>query len=85
MDVRQARYFAAACRGGSFSAAARELGVSVQAASKAVAEIESEVAEPLFVRSDRGVVPTAAGLGLLSRVEPFLESFEALEDFVRDP
>lgn len=85
MDIRQARYFAAACHGGSLSAAARKLGVSVQAASKAIGELEAQVAEPLFVRNDRGVVPTAAGLGLLARVEPFLEAFDSLNEFVQDP
>jgi DNA-binding transcriptional LysR family regulator len=85
MDVRQIRYFVAACHGGSLSAAARELGVSVQAASKAIAELEREMGEPIFSRSDKGVNPTPFGLGLLARAEVFMEAFHELEAYAKDP
>lgn len=85
MDVRQIRYFVAASRGGSLSAAARELGVSVQAASKAIAELEREVGQPIFSRSDRGVSPTPFGMGLLARAEVFMDAFAELESYAKDP
>lgn len=49
---------------GSFSGAAREANVTVQAVSKAIGELEAELGEPLFVRRSKGAVPTAFGLEL---------------------
>lgn len=45
---------------GSFTAAARVLGITPQAVSKAVARLEQALAVPLFRRTTRHVVPTEA-------------------------
>lgn len=61
MNIKQVRYVCAIVDLGSFSAAAAREGVSVQAVSKAMAELESALGEPLFERRSAGVTPTPLG------------------------
>lgn len=63
-------------RTGSFSGGARAEDVTVQAVSKAIAELESELGEPLFVRRSKGVVPTAFGIELNQYAEQALTAFD---------
>ncbi|OUP05932.1 LysR family transcriptional regulator [Collinsella sp. An2] len=76
MNIQQLRYFCAVMRTGSFSAAARAEDVTVQAVSKAIAELESELGGPIFVRRSRGVVPTAFGIELNQYAEQALVAFD---------
>ena len=46
---------------GSFSAAARQLGVGQPAVSKTVAQLETRIGVKLLLRSTRGLSPTEAG------------------------
>lgn len=48
---------------GSFSGAARRLGVGQPAVSKTVAQLEAYLGVRLLLRSTRGLLPTEAGLG----------------------
>jgi DNA-binding transcriptional LysR family regulator len=64
-DLVTLRLFVAAVDSGSLTAGAEQLGLSLAAASKRVAELESHVGTPLLERSKRGVAPTAAGATLL--------------------
>ena len=83
MNIKQLRYVSAILSTGSFSGAAAYEGVSVQAVSKAMSELEREVGEPLFRRTSSGVIPTPLGEALGPRVDAVLEDFGALERFVR--
>ncbi len=65
MDLSQIRYFSAVARHGSFSAAAKALGMTQPGLTKAVRRLESSVGCPLFVRLPRGVVLTPQGDALL--------------------
>ena len=47
---------------GSFSGAARQLGVGQPAVSKSVAQLEEYLGVKLLTRSTRGLTPTEAGL-----------------------
>lgn len=76
MNIQQLRYFCAVMRTGSFSGAARSEDVTVQAVSKAIAELESELGEPLFVRRSKGAVPTAFGMELSQYAEQALDAFD---------
>lgn len=81
MNINQVRYFVLVhdCR--SFSAAAKKRGISVQAVSKAVGELEREVGCDLLARSSRGVVATPAGKAFYQRARLAVSAFDNLEKF----
>ncbi|WP_417229204.1 LysR family transcriptional regulator [Thermophilibacter sp.] len=85
MNIKQVRYVCAIMDLGSFSAAAAREGVSVQAVSKAMAELESSLGEPLFERRSAGVTPTPLGRAFATRARRVLDEWEALERFVSEP
>jgi Bacterial regulatory helix-turn-helix protein, lysR family len=61
------RLFARVARTGSFSAPARELGLSQPSASRIVAELERELSAALVIRTTRAVKLTEAGTDYLAR------------------
>lgn len=61
MDLKQISYFMLIYEEGSFSKAASKAGVVQPALSSQVRKLESEFGVTLFVRTSRGVEPTAAG------------------------
>lgn len=65
MDLSQIRYFKAVARHGSFSAAARALGMTQPGLTKAVRRLESSLECTLFARLPRGVALTEQGQVLL--------------------
>jgi len=67
VTLRELRVLAAAVSCGSVAKAARELGLTQPAVSKAIASLESTVGAQLVERSSLGVEPTAAGRLLLAR------------------
>lgn len=79
MNIRQLQYFYLAACCGSFSEAARAEGVSVQAVSKALIELEEELGEPLFVRGGRTVTLTPLGRTLVGPAREAVASFDAFE------
>lgn len=81
MNINQVRYFVLVhdCR--SFSAAAKQRGISVQAVSKAVGELEREVGCDLLARSSRGVIATPAGKAFYQRARLAVTAFDNLENF----
>ena len=82
MDIRQIRYLVHAIDRKSLSGAARDLGVSVQAVSKSIAELEREVGGRLLMRNKQGVVPTELGTTFYHSSLPVLEAMGALEKTV---
>ena len=58
MNIKQVKYFVGAVDKGSLSAAAKDLYVTVQAISKAIANLETELGGDLLERGCRGVKPT---------------------------
>lgn len=67
VTLRELRVLAAAIASGSVAQAARGLGLTQPAASKAIASLEAAVGAQLVERSALGVQPTPAGRVLLSR------------------
>lgn len=65
MDLSQLRYFDAVARHGSFSAAARALGITQPGLTKAVRRLEASLDCNLFRRLARGVALTEQGEALL--------------------
>jgi DNA-binding transcriptional LysR family regulator len=63
---------------GSFSGAARELGVAPSVITKRVGQLEKSVGGPLIVRSTRGLTLTTAGERLLPRFVRLVAEFEEI-------
>ena len=64
VDLASLRLFVATVDAGSLTAGAERFGISLAAASKRMAELETHFGSPLLQRSKRGVVPTPAGMTL---------------------
>lgn len=75
--------FTRVARLGSFSAAARELGISAAAVSRNVSSLEARLGVQLLRRTTRSLSRTEAGDRCLARAEALLDQLNALEDEVR--
>jgi len=71
------RAFEAAARGGSFAAAAQELGVTSAAVSQQVRLLEAQLGAPLFRRTAKGLAPTDLGAAYLPSVADGLDRLRA--------
>jgi LysR family transcriptional regulator, cell division regulator len=69
MDAGDLRVFEAVARLGAMSRAAAELNTVQSNVTSRIRNLEDEVGMPLFQRTSRGVVPTAAGRRLLPYAE----------------
>jgi DNA-binding transcriptional LysR family regulator len=83
-DIFALKLFTRVARLGSFSAAARENGLSQSQASRVIADLETELGGRLLSRTTRAVVPTEAGADFLARVEPILAALDEVEHSLRD-
>ena len=77
------RTFVRAAHSGSFSRAARELGLSQPSVSRILAGLEKEVGAALLVRTTRAVTLTDVGADYLSRTEPLLAALEEADHAAR--
>ncbi|WP_263064104.1 LysR family transcriptional regulator [Dickeya dadantii] len=68
---------------GSFSAASRRLGIGQPAISKAIMQLEQQLAVKLLLRSTRGLTPTEAGQRFYEQVAPALQQLHEAQDGVR--
>jgi DNA-binding transcriptional LysR family regulator len=71
------RLFLRTLERGGIAAAGRSLGLSATAASRALRELEDDLALRLFDRTTRHVAPTEAGRRLAARMTPLLEGLDA--------
>jgi DNA-binding transcriptional LysR family regulator len=65
--------FARVVETGSFSAAARDLGMGQPAISKIVASLEAKLGARLLIRTTRGLTPTEAGIVYAERARRILD------------
>lgn len=77
-SLESLRHVRAAHRQGSFSAAAREHGVTQPTLSNSVARLEKQLGFALFHRTTRGTAVTEHGAQLLPLVERALSSFDEI-------
>lgn len=78
--------FEAVMAEGHVGRAARRLGLSQPAVSHAISQLRVHVADPLFVRSARGMIPTDRALALVGPVRQALEGLaQAVEPPVFNP
>lgn len=72
------RTFLAVVQEGSLSAAARRLGLTQPTVARHVEALEEAIGRELFLRSPRGLVPTALALGLVPHAETLASTAAAL-------
>ncbi len=77
------RTFAAVAAHGSFTDAARRLGISTKLASKYVRQLEERLDAQLFHRTTRSVKLTETGRAYYERCLPLLDQFDELEGLVQ--
>jgi DNA-binding transcriptional LysR family regulator len=86
VPLAQLQVFLAVARHRSFSAAARELGVSTSAVSQAVKQLEDQVRVVLLTRTTRSVLPTEAGRRLVEGAGPAMkQAVSALTEVAARP
>lgn len=84
MDLRQIRYFVAACEEGSLSAAASRLNCTAPGVSQQMSALEGRLGTSLLERSRRGVTPTAAGRRFYDRCMAVLKAVSEAEIEIED-
>lgn len=77
------RTFVRTAHAGSFSRAARDLGLSQPSISRILARLETEVGAKLLVRTTRAVALSEAGADYLARIEPLLSALEEADHAAR--
>lgn len=78
LDLNLLRTFLAVHRAGSFTAAARALGLSQPSVTTQIRALEAQVDRTLFTRLPRGVEPTPYAHELAERVRGPLDALDAL-------
>ena len=81
--IQQLTVFTRAADGGSFSRAARELGLSQPSVSRIVSELEARIGVKLVLRTTRRLTLTDAGAAFLTRARGILLELEDAEDVAR--
>ncbi|GAA0517710.1 LysR family transcriptional regulator [Pigmentiphaga daeguensis] len=84
MDLRQLKYLVRIVECGSFSAAARQLGMVQPSLSKQIALLESELHAQLLTRNARGVRLTPAGIRVLNHAQAMLRQERELLSAARE-
>ena len=82
--IETMRAFAAVAQEGSFTAAARRLGLSTKLVSKYVQQIESRLATQILNRTTRSVALTDVGTAFLERCRPIIDQVDELDALVRE-
>jgi DNA-binding transcriptional LysR family regulator len=68
---------------GSFSAAAKRMGIGQPAVSKGIAQLEARLAVSLLMRSTRGLTPTEAGLVFFEKAKRAVDEANGADDAAR--
>jgi DNA-binding transcriptional LysR family regulator len=82
-QIIEMRAFSRVAETGSFSKAARELGISQSTASRLVAELEVRLGAKLLLRTTHQVVATDAGSAFLGHALGILDNLDAAADAAR--
>lgn len=72
LDLNLLKVFVSVYRHGSITLAAEEMGLTQPGVSGLLKRLQSQVGNPLFVRSGRGIAPTHHAQELIRQVEPAL-------------
>lgn len=74
------RTFVAVFRMGTFTSAAKFVGLSQPAVTSQMQALERQLGYPLFERHGRRIVPTARAQALAAEVAPHIDSLDAITD-----
>ena len=80
MTLQQLQYALKIAGTGSMNKAAADLFVSQPTLTSAVHELETEIGQSIFLRSNRGVVPTEAGQRFLGDARSICNQYQTLVD-----
>jgi DNA-binding transcriptional LysR family regulator len=78
MDIRQLEQIVAICRAGSFSGAAKELGIAQPTLSKSIGRLEAKLGIQLFERSNANARPTVYGQFVADHASTLLQTAATL-------
>ena len=81
--LQELAVFVRAAESGSFSRAARELGLSQPSVSRIIGELEARLGVTLLLRTTRRITVTDAGALFLDRAREILTEIEDAEDAAR--
>lgn len=84
MELRQLRYFYAVAKCENFSKAAEELYVAQSALSKSIGKLEDELGIQLFIRTNKNVRLSPAGIELKSYLSTLLPSINEIGSYLHD-
>jgi DNA-binding transcriptional LysR family regulator len=88
LKLRDLRYLAAVAERGSMAQAAKDLGTSQPAVSKAISDLEHAIGVNLLDRNPQGAEPTIFGRALIGRVQAAIDELKQGVDeieFLADP
>ncbi len=77
LDGRSLRLFLTVVEEGSVTGAAERLGLTQSAVSHSLERLRAIARDPLFVKSGRGIVPTAHALALVERARGLLDEMKS--------
>lgn len=84
ISLQQIRCFCATSRAGSFTGAATALGLTQPAVANHIRKLERVLGVELFIRTRRGVVPTAAGAAFDTYAHAVLDNLASAVEAVAD-
>lgn len=84
MDMKDLTYLVTVAEEGSISRAAEKLFMAQSSLSQALRLYESALGTPIFVRTSRGVRPTAAGEAFVQRSRQILQHYRLAQNEVWD-
>ena len=83
MDAKELQYFSVVYEEKSLNKAAGKLYITSQGLSRIIAKIENELEAKLFVRTQKGLVPTESAVFLYNSAKKLLKLYGEMENGVR--
>jgi DNA-binding transcriptional LysR family regulator len=84
LDPTSLRLFVSVIEEGTIAAAAKKQHLAASAVSKRLSELEGALGVGLFTRSNKGIVPTAAGSALLNLARGLLHNIDDIHAQMRE-
>ena len=79
MNRKQLTYFMEAYRTRNIQAAADAMFISHQGLSRVLRSLEEELGQPLFLRSNKGLVPTDFATSIVPHIRTILDGYDRIE------